>query len=135
MTSRNTLIYCCALGLAPLLFGESAQLTPPPPPAPLVTMPGSSKPLAPITAPKIAAPAIGLLQTTGAAPIPSVQMKILVLGDNVDDLSYQSITAFLNQLGVPFQAIPLDTLSPDGSGYRLSSVPFSDPSTFHGLYK
>ncbi len=132
MNLRNTLIYCFALGLAPLLCGESSQLKPP---APLLTMPGNSKPLASITAPKIKAPAINQLTTLGAAVIPSVQMKILVLGDDVNDFSYQSITAFLNQMGVPFQAIPLDTLTPDGNGNRLSSVPLTDPSTGQGLYQ
>src|SRR3569623_1609375 len=132
MNFRNTLIYCCGLSLASLLFGETSQLKPPPP---LLTMPGSSKPLAPITAPTIKAPTVGQSLTTAAAVIPSVQMKILVLGDDVNDFSYQSINAFLRQMGVPFQAIPLDTLPPDRNGNRLSSIPFTDPSTGQGLYQ
>ena len=103
-------------------------------PPPVIVMTGTSKPLAPISGPKVLAP-MGVLAPAALTATPSVKMQILVLGDDVNDFSYQSITTYLTQIGVPYVCIPVDTLTPDSNGNRLSSLAFVDPATGHGLYQ
>jgi hypothetical protein len=66
---------------------------------------------------------------------PPVVMKILVLAGNSGESSYQSITSSLVQIGVPYQAVVLSSISKDSSGNRLSNVPLSDSATGRGLYQ
>src|SRR5450755_1849725 len=66
---------------------------------------------------------------------PPVTMKVLVLAGSANETSYQSITTFLGQIGVPYQAVVLSTISPDSSGNRLSQVALSDSTTGTGLYQ
>lgn len=111
----------------------SAQAAEPLPPPPILKMPTSSKPLAAITSPKIS---IAAKQATfAAAVIPSVQMKILVLAGAPDEISYQAITTFLTQIGVPYRAVAVSTLTPDAQGNRLSNFPLVDNATGQGLYQ
>jgi hypothetical protein len=70
--------------------------------------------------------------STAASP---VIMKVLVLAGSTSETSYQSITTFLGQIGVPYQAIALSSIKPDSSGNRLSSVSFSNSATGQGLYQ
>jgi hypothetical protein len=62
-------------------------------------------------------------------------MKVLVLTGSTSETSYQSITTFLAQIGVPYQAIALNSITPDSSGNRLSKVSFSNSATGQGLYQ
>ena len=66
---------------------------------------------------------------------PPVIMQVLVLAGSSSETSYQSITTFLQQIGVPYQAVVLSSITPDSSGNRLSKVPLSDSSTSQGLYQ
>jgi hypothetical protein len=66
---------------------------------------------------------------------PPVVMKILVLAGSSSESSYQSITAHLGYIGVPYQAVILSGISKDSSGNRLSKVPLSDSATGCGLYQ
>jgi len=66
---------------------------------------------------------------------PPVIMKVLVLAGSANETSYQSITAYLQQIGVPYQAVVLNGITPDSSGSRLSKVALSDTSTGRGLYQ
>src|SRR6185503_1559680 len=110
-----------------------AQAAEPLPPPPVLKMPVSSKPLAAITSPKIS---IATKQATfAAAVIPSVQMKILVLAGAPDEISYQAITTFLTQIGVPYRGVAASTLTPDAQGNRLSNFPLVDTATGQGLYQ
>ncbi|HMF77578.1 MAG TPA: hypothetical protein VK604_18110, partial [Bryobacteraceae bacterium] len=61
-------------------------------------------------------------------------MKVLVLAGKTGETSYQSITAYLTQIGVPYQAIVLSSTSPDSAGNRLKA-PLSDSTTGRGLYQ
>jgi hypothetical protein len=80
--------------------------------------------------------ALALLLSAGInAASPPLVMKVLVLAGSTSETSYQSITTFLGQIGVPYQAIVLSTVTPDSSGNRLSGVAFSDPTTGRGLYQ
>ncbi len=110
-----------------------AQAAEPLPPPPILTMPGSSKPLAAITSP-VSSIATKML-TFGAAAIPSVRMKILVLAGAPDEFSYQAITTFLTQIGVPYTGVAVSTLTPDAQGNLLSSFPLVDTATGQGLYQ
>ncbi|MBV8864640.1 MAG: hypothetical protein JO210_04490 [Acidobacteriaceae bacterium] len=69
------------------------------------------------------------------AAAPPVVMKVLVLTGKTSEGSYQSITTFLSQIGVPYQAIVLSSIKPDSSGNRLSTVSFSSSATGQGLYQ
>ncbi len=75
-----------------------------------------------------------LTNTSSYASLPVV-MKILVLAGNTKETSYQSITTILQQIGVPYQAVVLSSITPDGSGNRLSAVPLSNSATGQGLYQ
>jgi hypothetical protein len=66
---------------------------------------------------------------------PPVIMKVLVLAGSTSETSYQSITTFLGQIGVPYQAVVLNSITPDSSGNRLSKVSFSNSATGQGLYQ
>ena len=66
---------------------------------------------------------------------PPVIMKVLVLAGSSSEANYQSITTYLQEIGVPYQAVVLNTITPDSSGNRLSKVPLSDSSTGRGLYQ
>src|ERR1039457_882331 len=70
-----------------------------------------------------------------ATAAPPVVMKVLVLTGNTGETSYQSITTYLGQIGVPYQAIPLSSIAADASGNRLSKVTFADSTTGRGLYQ
>ncbi|HVW11325.1 MAG TPA: hypothetical protein VHC90_22220 [Bryobacteraceae bacterium] len=108
-----------------------AQAADPTPPPPILGMPGSSKPLGAITTPKTFIAA----KLMSAAVIPSVQMKILVLAGDSSEYSYQSITTFLTQIGVPYTGIAVDTLTPDSNGNRLTNLSLVDSVTGNGLYQ
>ncbi|HMF77577.1 MAG TPA: hypothetical protein VK604_18105 [Bryobacteraceae bacterium] len=69
-----------------------------------------------------------------AASLP-VTMKLLVLAMSQDDISYKSIAASMNQIGTPYQAVFVNSLTPDSSGNRLSGVPLTDSSSGVGLYQ
>jgi hypothetical protein len=66
---------------------------------------------------------------------PPVIMKILVLAGSTSEPSYQSITAFLAEIGVPYQAVVLSSLAPNSSGNRMPQVPLSNSGTGQGLYQ
>ena len=76
-----------------------------------------------------------LLNLGTAAASPPVVMKVLVLTGSTTEGSYQSITTFLSQIGVPYQAIVLSSIKVDSSGNRLSSVSFSNSATGQGSYQ
>src|SRR3954468_12256657 len=65
----------------------------------------------------------------------SVVMKLLVVGVSNDDTSYQSITTYLDRLGVPYRAVLINNITPDAAGNRLSSVSFSDTTTGNGAFQ
>ena len=71
----------------------------------------------------------------GASSAPAVMMKLLVLAGDNSEISYQAIVKFLDDIGVPYQALVLDTMPADGSGNRLSGFALSDPVTGRGLYQ
>ncbi len=74
----------------------------------------------------------------GTRPLHATQpvvMKMLVLAGSFDEQSYQSISTYLAQVGVPFQPIELASITPDASGNRLSTVTLSDSATSRGLYQ
>ena len=78
------------------------------------------------------------LATGGASLVPAatpVVMKVLVMTGSSSEAGYQSITAVLNQIGVPYQSLVLSTMTQDSAGNRLSKVSFSDTSTGNGLYQ
>jgi hypothetical protein len=123
--------------------GLSAALSAQTLPHPQVDFPQSnSQPLVPIATPSPAARAT-LSINAGAATIAAaavatgkpLAMKLLVLAGNTGEPSYGAITAFLNQIGVPFTAQILSAMPPDANGNRLSSFPLSDSSTGRGLYQ
>lgn len=66
---------------------------------------------------------------------PPVVMKILVITGSSSENGYLSITAILNQIGVPYQSLVLNTTAKDASGNRLSKIAFSDTTTGNGLYQ
>ena len=55
--------------------------------------------------------ALGIAQMTAVAA-PPVVMKVLVLAGNTSETSYQSITSYLAQIGVPYQAEVLSSITP-----------------------
>ncbi len=135
MSFRTSLCYLfCALTTVSTL---RAQATPIKTPSAVITMPGNSKPLANVPVPKAPPKASKLASAFAPAEItpPAVQMQILVLGDDVTDYSYQSITTYLGVLGVPYTAIALDAVTPDSSGNRLNNIPFTNFATGQGLYQ
>jgi hypothetical protein len=80
--------------------------------------------------------ALALLLGAAKAPAtPPVIMKVLVLAGNTSEPSYQSITTYLAQIGVPFQATALKSITADSSGNRLSKVALSNTATGEGLYQ
>ena len=113
------------LGLIASVYGQVKL------PPPVITMPAGSVPLAlPQPVPTVRTLAAVLASTTA----PPVNMKILVLAGDASEYSYQSITTYLNQIGVPYKGIAVDTLTPDSSGNRLSSLALTDAAG-HGLYQ
>jgi hypothetical protein len=128
MKIRNVVAIVCALCLTPLL---SAEKTPGPLAAPLPVSTGVSKPLAPLAAPKTAITHNASL----AAASTSVNMKILVLAGDASEISYHAITAFLDQIGVPYTAIAVDSITPDSNGNRLANFPLTDTLSGRGLYQ
>ncbi len=62
-------------------------------------------------------------------------MKVLVLAGSTSEQSYESITTYLAQIVVPYQAVALDSITPDSSGNRLSKVALSNSATGQGLYQ
>lgn len=105
------------------------------PGAPPVTMQAfSSRPVTAINTPVTALPVRAGL-AAAAASSPPVIMKILVVDGETSEISYQAITAFLSQIGVPYDAVILSNITPDGSGNRLDGLTLSDPSTGHGEYQ
>jgi hypothetical protein len=75
---------------------------------------------------------------TGAASMtasPPVVMKLLVIAWDNNDISYQSLTHDLGQIGVPFQTVFVNNLTPDESGNRLSGLTLVDPATGNGMYQ
>ena len=108
------------------------------PGAPLAAMQHfSSRPLIPVPAPVTGTRS--LVTSRALAPratvSPSVVMKILVVDGTTDEISYQSITTFLDQIGVPYSAVVLSAITPDASGNRLSGLALSNPSTGQGLFQ
>jgi hypothetical protein len=80
--------------------------------------------------------AIALLSLTAmASATPPVIMKVLVLAGSSSEASYQSISTRLAEIGVPYQAVVLSSVTPDSSGNRLSKVPLSDSTNGRGLYQ
>src|SRR4051812_34857579 len=75
------------------------------------------------------------MSVSAAATSPPVVMKLLVLAHNGDDLSYQSISTYLNQIGVPYDTVMIDSSTPDTSGNRLSGLILSDSANGRGLYQ
>lgn len=70
-----------------------------------------------------------------ATAAPPVVMKILVMTGSTSETSYQSITTYLDEIGVPYDAVVLNSMTPDSSGNRLSKVTLSDSSTGTGRYQ
>jgi len=76
-----------------------------------------------------------LFGATKSFASPPVIMKVLVLAGSTSEQSYQSITTYLAQIGVPYQGVALNSVTPDSSGNRLSKVPLSNSATGQGLYQ
>jgi hypothetical protein len=67
---------------------------------------------------------------------PPVEMKLLILAWNsTDDGSYRAIARDLGQIGVPYQTVFVESLTPDASGNLLSGLAFTDSATGNGLYQ
>jgi hypothetical protein len=62
-------------------------------------------------------------------------MRILVLTTTSSDPSYQSMTTYLKQIGVPYDVIALNTQTADSAGNRLSGLILSNTTTGEGLYQ
>ncbi|MFL6449385.1 MAG: hypothetical protein ACJ746_17135 [Bryobacteraceae bacterium] len=62
-------------------------------------------------------------------------MKLLVIGTGNEDISYQSISTYLDRLGVPYNAVLINNVSPNTAGDRLSSVSFTDAATRNGAFQ
>ena len=54
-----------------------------------------------------------LLGSTMSTAAPPVTMQVLVLAGSTSENSYQSITTFLQQIGVPYQTVVLSSITPD----------------------
>ena len=78
---------------------------------------------------------VASLAAGAAAAAPPVVMKVLVLAGKTSENSYKSITSFLAQIGVPYQAVALNSITPDSSGNRLSKVSLSNSANGQGLYQ
>ncbi len=70
-----------------------------------------------------------------ATASPAVVMKILVVDGNAAETSYQAITTFLSQIGVPYDAVVLSDITPNASGNRLDGLTLSNPGTGQGQYQ
>jgi hypothetical protein len=125
-------MFSYALGFTATLLAvqQDGVLLPPP----LPVTPGVSKPLVPITLPK---PLVAALRMTDSAATsaPAVVMKLLVLAGDSSEIAYQGITTFLSEIGVPYQAVVLDTIPADANGDRLAAFALSDAATGRGLYQ
>jgi hypothetical protein len=66
---------------------------------------------------------------------PPVVMKLLIIAWDSNDISYQALTRDLGQIGLPYQAIFVNNLTPDGSGNRLSELALTDSGNGRGLYQ
>src|ERR1035441_5757349 len=66
---------------------------------------------------------------------PPVVMKLLILAWDGNDGSYQSIARDLGQIGVPYDTVFVNNLTPDGSGNRLSGITLVDSANARGLYQ
>lgn len=66
---------------------------------------------------------------------PAVNMKLLVLAGDASEISYHAITAFLDEIGVPYTAVAVDTITPDSNGNRLARFSLTDPLSKRGLYQ
>lgn len=71
-------------------------------------------------------------QCSAAQP---VVMKVLVLAGSANEGSYRSITTVLDQVGVPYQAKILGSLTADASGNRMPQIPLIDTVNARGLYQ
>ena len=76
-----------------------------------------------------------LLGAGFAQASPPVVMKLLVIAWDNNDISYRSLTKDLGQIGVPYQTVFVNNLTPDASGNRLSSLALTDSATGNGLYQ
>jgi hypothetical protein len=76
-----------------------------------------------------------MMANTLAQASPPVVMKVLVLSGSTSETSYKSIVTYLGEIGVPYQALALKTITPDSSGNRLSQVSFVDTARGMGLYQ
>ncbi|MBV9499875.1 MAG: hypothetical protein JO138_10920 [Acidobacteriaceae bacterium] len=74
------------------------------------------------------------LPSVCTATVPVV-MKVLVLAGSSNETGYESIATYLAEIGVPYQAVVLSSITPDSSGNRLSKLTLSDSSTGKGLYQ
>jgi hypothetical protein len=72
--------------------------------------------------------------TTATSTSPPLAMKILVIDGETTETSYQSITAFLSQIGVPYDAVVLSSITPDAAGNRLDGLTLSTASG-QGVYQ
>ena len=100
---------------------------------PVVARTFSSKPLIAINTPVFAPPVRAGL-SAAVAPA-AVALKILVVDGETTEISYQAITTFLNQIGVPYDAVVLSNITPDASGNRLSGITLSNSATGQGQYQ
>jgi len=76
-----------------------------------------------------------LLSAAHMTASPPVVMKLLLVAWDSNDITYQAITKNLAQVGVPYQAVFLNNITPDGSGSRLSGIPLTDSANGRGLYQ
>ena len=98
-------------------------------PSPPVILPtGISVPLDPVDVPTHS---LSTLPSMASAPR---AMKLLVMTVTGTETSYNAITTFLQEIGIPYQAVMVNTLTPDSSGNRLNSLAFTDSSN-RGLYE
>jgi hypothetical protein len=79
--------------------------------------------------------ALTAVSLSAAAGSPPVVMKLLVLAHNENDISYQSISTYLDQIGVPYDVVMVDNTTPDSSGNRLSGLVLSDSVNGRGSYQ
>lgn len=136
MIKTRTALYCfLALCTTSLSWGQANTITQKPP-VPILVMNGTSIPLVQTnTSNALTAASRKANLKVAVTAAPALQMKVLVLAGDASEISYQSITTYLTQIGVPFTGVAVDTLTPDASGNLLSGFPLSDPATGQGLYQ
>jgi hypothetical protein len=64
-----------------------------------------------------------------------VEMKLLIIAWDENNTGYQSLVNDFGQIGVPYDTVFLNYITPDGSGNRLSGVVLTDSANGRGRYQ